>query len=248
MAVEFAWLLALPLRTRHWRQQTTRRNPALQFAIGRNTVVFTAFTIAQSTSAGGTESTSAARPSAGAATACARPSRGTRIWRRWRCTSLPPCATSVGALLPSLLGSLRASRGAGAGAAGGADGGKGGAGRPAAHVEAAVNLRSGRRPSGGVALQAGGQWAVALLGVPPWRRGSAAQLLLPDDAPQPHDAQPAHGLPRREAVVLHHVECDESARAPPCNAPVTSEFGVSSAFGASCACQTESGQVVLRQT
>ena len=38
-------------------------------------------------------------------------------------------------------------------------------------------------------------------------------LLCPDDAPRPHDAQPAHGLARREAVVLRRVEREERAGA-----------------------------------
>ena len=42
----------------------------------------------------------------------------------------------------------------------------------------------------------------------------AGELLLrPDDAPRPHDAQPAHGLARREAVVLRRVEREERAGA-----------------------------------
>ena len=38
-------------------------------------------------------------------------------------------------------------------------------------------------------------------------------LLLPDDRPRPHDPQPPHGLPRREAVPPQHVERDEHAGA-----------------------------------
>ena len=38
-------------------------------------------------------------------------------------------------------------------------------------------------------------------------------LLLPDDRPRPHDAQPAHGLPRREAAPPHQVERGERAGA-----------------------------------
>jgi hypothetical protein len=39
-------------------------------------------------------------------------------------------------------------------------------------------------------------------------------LLLADDRARAHDAQPAHGLPRREAMGAHEVDCDERARAP----------------------------------
>ena len=40
-------------------------------------------------------------------------------------------------------------------------------------------------------------------------------LLLPDDRPRPHDAQPPHRLPRREAVRAHQPQRDERPRPAP---------------------------------
>ena len=48
-------------------------------------------------------------------------------------------------------------------------------------------------------------------------------LLRPDDAPRAYDAEPAHGLAGREAVVLHHVEGDERAGAAEAAAAVHGE-------------------------
>ena len=42
--------------------------------------------------------------------------------------------------------------------------------------------------------------------------GAEEVLLPPDDRARPHEAQPAHGLPRREAVKPHHAEGDERPR------------------------------------
>ena len=39
-------------------------------------------------------------------------------------------------------------------------------------------------------------------------------LLLPDDRPRPHDAQPPYRLPRREAVRPHQPQRDERPRPP----------------------------------
>ena len=48
-------------------------------------------------------------------------------------------------------------------------------------------------------------------------------LLRPDDASRPHDPEPSHSLPRREAVVLHHIECNESAGAAKASLAVNRE-------------------------
>ena len=48
-------------------------------------------------------------------------------------------------------------------------------------------------------------------------------LLLPDDRPRPHDAQPPHRLSRREAWRPHQVQRDERSRPPPTVAAVNGD-------------------------